>query len=196
MKLLKSNSISGNQENNELDRVSGFSLIYDQYSPLIWKHIFLRVSSREETNDLTAEVFLKTWEYLKSGKKIRQIRSFLYRVANNLVIDWYRSRKPVISLDQELTEGEFFLETEAKIEERLSFQEEKEVLLAKLNQLKEKEKTLLILRFVDELEIEEIAKVLGKSRGAIRVGLHRALKSLAQLEEAKLNKDISENDRV
>ncbi|MEW5805671.1 MAG: RNA polymerase sigma factor [Patescibacteria group bacterium] len=181
MKAQKSN-FPENKESVDLNRVSGFSLVYDQYSPLIWKHIFLRVSLKEEANDLTAEVFLKTWEYLKSGRKIRQIKPFLYRAANNLVIDWYRSRKKIISLDQDLADQELKLEVDAKAEQKLIIKEELRDLMVKLDLLREKEKALLVMRFVDGLEIDEIAKILGKSKGAVRVGLHRALKSLTQAD--------------
>ncbi len=168
----------GEPKNIDLDQVSGFSLVYDYYSPLIWKHIFLRVSLREETNDLTSEVFLKTWGYLNSGRKINKIKSFLYRTADNLIIDWYRSRKKVASLESDLSEDEKSLIQESDLESNMAVSEEVSVLMSKIGRLNEKEKKILLLRFVDDLEIEEISEVLGKSKGAIAVAIHRALKSL------------------
>jgi RNA polymerase sigma-70 factor (ECF subfamily) len=168
-------------EEINLDRVSGFSLIYDYYSPLIWKHIFLRVTPKEEVNDLTSQVFLKTWEYLKSGGKIKQIKPFLYRTANNLVIDWYRSKKRVINFGESFAEEEMGLEALSEIERKIETEEKIKFLIEKLNLLREKEKTVLLMKFVDELEIGEIAQVLGKSKGAVSVSLHRALKSLDKL---------------
>lgn len=168
----------GEPKNIDLDQVSGFSLVYDYYSPLIWKHIFLRVSLREETNDLTSEVFLKTWGYLNSGRKINKIKSFLYRTADNLIIDWYRSRKKVASLESDLSEDEKSLIQESDLESNMAVSEEVSVLMGKIGRLNEKEKKILLLRFVDDLEIEEISEVLGKSKGAIAVAIHRALKSL------------------
>ena len=173
----------GEPENIDLDHASGFSLVYDYYSPLIWKHIFLRVSLREESNDLTSEVFLKTWDYLNSGRKIKKIKSFLYRTADNLIIDWYRSRKKVASLESDLSEDEKSLIQESELENNLIISEEVAGLMEKINQLNEKERKILILRFVDDLEIEEISEVLGKSKGAVTVAIHRALKSLNSLLE-------------
>lgn len=174
-------------ENNDLEQASGFSLVYDHYSPLIWKHIFLRISLREETNDLTSEVFLKTWDYLNSGRKIQKIKSFLYRTADNLVIDWYRSRKKIFSLEKDISEEEDALILDPEIEKNLMIAEETALLMKNIRQLEEKERKLLLLRFVDELEIEEIGEVLGKSRGAVTVAIHRALKSLGQLSETANN---------
>ncbi len=171
----------GEPENIDLDQVSGFSLVYDYYSPLIWKHIFLRVSLREETNDLTSEVFLKTWDYLNSGRKIRKIKSFLYRTADNLIIDWYRSRRKVASLESDLSEDEKSLIQESDLESNMAVSEEVSVLMGKIDRLNEKERKILLFRFVDDLEIEEISEVLGKSKGAITVAIHRALKALSKM---------------
>ncbi len=174
----------GEPENIDLDQVSGFSLVYDYYSPLIWKHIFLRVSLREEANDLTSEVFLKTWNYLNSGRKINKIKSFLYRTADNLIIDWYRSRKKVASLESDLSEDENSLVQESELENKMVISEEVSVLMERIGRLNEKQRKVLILRFVDDLEIEEIAEVLEKSKGAVAVTIHRALKSLNSLTDS------------
>ncbi|HCI05487.1 TPA: hypothetical protein DEX28_01955 [Patescibacteria group bacterium] len=173
--------MKGEPENIKLDQVSGFSLVYDYYSPLIWKHIFLRVSLKEEANDLTSEVFLKTWDYLNSGKKIKKIKSFLYRTADNLIVDWYRSKKRVSSLEQDVSEDENSLVQDPLLEDKIIVSEEVESLMKKIDRLQEKERKILLLRFVDELEIEEISEILGKSKGAITVAIHRALKSLDSL---------------
>ena len=141
----------------------------------------MRVSLREETNDLTSEVFLKTWDYLSSGRKINKIKSFLYRTADNLIIDWYRSRKRVASLESDLSEDEKSLIQESDLESNMAVSEEVSVLMGKIGRLNEKERKILLLRFVDDLEIEEISEVLGKSKGAIAVAIHRALKALSKM---------------
>ena len=179
-------------ENSDLDQASGFSLVYDHFSPLIWKHIFLRISLKEETNDLTSEVFLKTWDYLNSGRKIQKIKSFLYRTADNLVIDWYRSRKKIFSLEKDISEDEDVLIVESEMENNLMIAEDVVLLMKNINRLDEKEKRLLILRFVDDLKIDEISEVLSKSRGAVTVAIHRALKSLMVIVNAE-KKDEKES---
>ncbi len=64
----------------DIGSVHGFGSVYDAYAERIWRHIFIRIQLREETNDLTSQVFYKTWEYVKSGRHIMNISAFLYRL--------------------------------------------------------------------------------------------------------------------
>jgi len=164
----------------DLRKAEDFAVVYDYYSAKIWRHIYLRTSSPEDTNDLIAEVFTKTWEYVKTGKRIKNIKPFLYKSANNLFIDWYRARQKVTELQTELSgeEHENLLVQEDTSRQLLSSLASQEEIAQALNKIAAKDKELLIMRFVDELEISEIAEILDKSRGTTAVALHRALKSL------------------
>ena len=163
-------------------RADQFAGVYDVYAKKLWRHIYLRTSRQEETNDLVAEVFLKTWEYLKSGKSINNIQAFLYRSAHNSIVDWYRSRNKVVELQTSLEEGEYDdLMIQEDSMERILLSVSARMNVEKvLRQIPENERNLLIMRFIDELEIKEIANVLGKTTGAVSVGIHRALKLFEQ----------------
>jgi RNA polymerase sigma-70 factor (ECF subfamily) len=157
-----------------------FAEVYDLYAKKLWRHIFLRTSRREETNDLVAQVFLKTWEYLKTGKSIENIQAFLYRTAHNSLVDWYRSKTKVVELNSSLEEGEYddLMVEEDPAGKILISVETRLQLHQALQRLPEPERNILIMRFIDELEISEISKILQKTKGAVSVGIHRALKVL------------------
>jgi RNA polymerase sigma-70 factor (ECF subfamily) len=77
-----------------------FSKIYDQYIDKIYRFIFLKVNSPEISQDLTSETFLRTWEVFKN-KEIKNIQAFLYKIAKNLVINYYREKEKIQFLSTE-----------------------------------------------------------------------------------------------
>src|SRR4051812_6244882 len=71
---------------------------YNQYADAIFRYCFYKVSNRERAADLVQDTFTKTWIYLSNGKKVANLKAFLYKTANNLIIDWFRKKK-MYSLD-------------------------------------------------------------------------------------------------
>ena len=83
----------------KLDK-NGKALIgaYDLYAEKLYRYVFLRTSSKETAEDIVSNVFLKTWDYLqKENSSIKNYRAFLYRVAHNLIVDYYKekSKRPI-----------------------------------------------------------------------------------------------------
>src|SRR5689334_6788969 len=70
-----------------------FLSAYDSYSAAIYRHCFFRVYSKTRAEELVQETYARVWQYLMQGKTVDNIRAFLYRVANNLVIDESRKKK-------------------------------------------------------------------------------------------------------
>ncbi len=162
----------------DLHSAAGFGALYDAYAVKIWSHIFMRIRLREEANDLSSQVFFKTWEYVKKGNSITNVKSFLYRTADNAIIDWSRANKNVASIDESIEESGNEPAYHERFEEATLAKDQAQGVYEKLALLSEKERSLLLMRFVEEFEIEEIAQILGKSTGAIAVAVHRALKHL------------------
>ena len=80
------------------DIAYAFEKTYTDESDAIFRFCLVRVSNREQALDLTQETFLRLWQSLSQDKEIANARAFLFTVAHNLVIDWYRKKKSV-SLD-------------------------------------------------------------------------------------------------
>jgi len=152
-----------------------FSKIYDKYIDKIYRFIFLKVSSQEIAQDLTSETFLRGWESFKNGTKIENPQAFLYRIARNLVTDHYREkgRTQVVS-----AEYASIVDPRINLEERANLNSDLEEIKRGLVKIKDEYQDVIIYRYLNELSIPEIAKVMDKSEGTVRVLLHRALKSL------------------
>ncbi|MFC1663673.1 RNA polymerase sigma factor [Patescibacteria group bacterium] len=152
-----------------------FSKIYDKHIDKIYRFIFLKVSSQEIAQDLTSEVFLRGWKSFKQKRDIENPTAFLYQIARNLVVDHYREKGKtrVFSIEyQEITDPR------ANLEEKAALTSDLNTVQQALTNIKEDYQTVIIWRYLDDLSILEIAEILDKSEEAVRVMLHRALKSL------------------
>jgi RNA polymerase sigma-70 factor (ECF subfamily) len=168
----------------EIDKISKqFLDAYDKYADDLFRHVIFRVSDKEAAKELLQETFMKTWEYMKKGNKVDEIRPFLYRVLHNQLIDYLRKRKPQVSLD-ELSEDGFDIAHGGRKEEESRIDAKK--LLVLLDELEESYRNVLVMRYVDDMTIQEIAELTGDQPNSISVRLHRALKKLKELHDERL----------
>ncbi len=153
-----------------------FGKLYDLYADRIYRFIYFKVSSKEEAQDITSEVFLKAWEYLNGGQPVKHLSAFLYRIARNLVIDFYRLK----AKQQEDLFSDNFLEQSdhAELLKRIEIRADVKSVYKVLAQLKEEYREVLMLKYVDELSSKEISEVLQKNESNVRVLLHRATHEL------------------
>lgn len=163
-----------------------FLSAYDQWSDAIERHCYFRVFSREKAEDLTQETFKKTWMYILQGKEIENMKAFLYRVANNLIIDESR-KKTTISLDQLQGEGEDEDGESALIDRLQDPKHTEEALMGRmdsqwvhtaLSKLDEKQREVLTLRYLDGFDPREIAEMTGENPNTVSVHLYRAIQKL------------------
>ncbi len=163
------------------DTQSIFMQAYDTYGDAIFRYCLFETSNRQVALDLTQDTFMKVWSYLEEGKKVEYMKAFLYRVAGNLVID-YRRKKKSDSLDDLMEEG---FDVEHDERERLTDMFDAKQLMELLNELTDTYKNVIIMRFIDDLSIKEIAEATGESENAISVRIHRGTEKLRQLYLAK-----------
>ncbi len=150
---------------------------YDRYADALYRHCYFRVYSRARAEELVQETFMKTWVYLSEGKRIDNMKAFLYRVATNLVVDEVRKKKEE-SLEN-LLESSAISEpaADSTLETEVSFRE----VVRMMGRLPEAEREILVLRYVDDLDPREIAEILGITANNASVRLNRALAQLRQL---------------
>ena len=174
-----------------------FILAYDENVKEINRFIYFKVGSREEADDLTSLIFLKAWNYVQSKNLLeaKTLRALLYKIARNAIIDHYREQRTRSELsfeanlneDGELKDGAEFIKDEKSdvkaLETKIDNDAELALIEKNLPLLKEEYRELIIMRFINDLSLEEIADINQKSKGSIRVGLHRALKALRELIE-------------
>lgn len=155
-----------------------FGRLYDKYAERLFRFIVWRVGSREEAQDLTAEVFLKCWQYIgKEHGPVENFQALIYRIAANAVVDYHR-QKGRTHLIENIDEWRNLADRGTDAESELQKKDDWQMVAGLLDKLSSSEKELLLMRFVEDLSVGEIAKILDKSQVAVRVALHRAVRAL------------------
>src|SRR5262249_19800080 len=160
-------------------RTVQFARVFEAHSDELFRHALLRLSDRERAVELTQECFLKAWKYVADGGDVRQYRSFLYRILNNLIIDEYRRHKAT-SLDAMLENEETSTMVESELLRDETDEMEQAVVrfdsaraVAALAQVGETHRSVLVMRYIDGLSPKEIAESLGESENTVSVRIHR-----------------------
>ena len=153
---------------------------YEQYADAIFRYCYFRVNNRELAKELVQETFIRVFEYFKKHE-IENIKPFLYKVALNLVIDYSRQKRiKEISLEELYEKQGFEPVSSSSLEIIISSLEIKNILQS-LNQLKEDDHQVIMMRYFDGLEPKEIAEILNENSNIISVRLNRAVKKLREL---------------
>ncbi|MDE2001401.1 MAG: RNA polymerase sigma factor [Patescibacteria group bacterium] len=163
-----------------------FGALYDHYIPQIYRFILFKVSRKDQAEDLTHEVFLSAWQNMPRYRhRGHPFSSWLYQIARNAVIDFYRTSKNTVQIEMV---NEDLLRPVASSQEELNGTLEMETLQKCIAELRPDYQDLIIMRFVEELPYAETAAALDKSEGAVRLMQHRALKDLKTIYETKYGK--------
>lgn len=161
-----------------------FVKAYDESVNDIYRFVYFKVGNKEEANDITSMIFLKTWNHIQTNslEDSKTLRALLYKIARTTIIDHYREtgHKISVSLDDEESKIDVIDEAEDP-QERMDQAANLELIKSKLPLLKEEYREVIIMKFINDLTLEEIADITGKKKGNIRVLLHRALGALKEL---------------
>ena len=165
-----------------------FIQAFDEFSDALYRHCYFRVYSKEKAEELVQETFMKAWQYIAKGNEVENMRAFLYRIANNLVIDYSRKKKEE-SLDALLAISPTY---EPSVDGRK--ETERNLMLDHLHQmmnlLPDEVRHILLLRYVEDLDPKEIALVLDITPNNVSVRLNRAHTTLKQLIDNLENREI------
>ncbi len=152
--------------------------IYDRYAEPIYRYLYRILGNAAESEDLTSEVFLKLLQTLGTRRAPRkQLAGWLYRVAHNAAMDFLRKQGKRGTMPLEEAVASDSEPPSSKVEE----QEASEKLRSSLQHLTVEQQQVILLRFGEELKLAEIAQLMGKSLGAVKIQQHRAIRRLRQL---------------
>jgi RNA polymerase sigma-70 factor, ECF subfamily len=172
-----------------------FVLFYDEYFDKIYRYIYFKVGNKEEAEDLTSAFFAKLWNIVREGKIGNPLtfKSFVYTLARNLIIDHYRktSQSSIQYIDNNVdgSEDDGFNDKNELRDEKINLELslDREFAVEKIKQellnLKDEYREIIILRYMEQLSIDETARATGKTKSNVRVLTHRALKALTALME-------------
>ena len=153
------------------------TLAYETYSEALLRYCYSKISDKEKASDLTQETFVRTWQYLMKGNSIQNDKSFLYTTLRHLIIDDYRKKK-CISLDTLISKG---LEPASHPEENLFTTIETTRVMKYVDQLPARYSSIIIMRYVKDLSVQDIARIINTSENVVSVRIHRGLHKLRVL---------------
>lgn len=159
-----------------------FGQLYDIHFDRIYAYIYRKTSDRQLAEDLTSDTFMKALAGIKSYTYTGQpFVAWLYRIASNLVTDHYRSRRVTAPLDEGLQ-----LPATGPTPEEAALQLDGQMMVARAIQtLSPDQQDVVLLRFSSGLKLKEIADVVGKTEGAVKALMFRALGGLrGKLQES------------
>jgi len=158
------------------ERRKKFSKIYDLQINKIYRFVFLKVNSKEIAEDITSETFSKAWSVFKNNnKKIENISAFLYRIAKNLVTDYYRIKEQKRTVP---VEDLPIPDENQNIEEKAINKSDMRDIRVALANLNQDYQNVIVWYYLDDLHISKVAELVGKTEATTRVLIHRALSSL------------------
>jgi RNA polymerase sigma-70 factor (ECF subfamily) len=159
--------------------VEAFGDLYDIYLNRIYRYVFYQVKVKMLAEDLTEDIFLKAWKALgKYRGDGPSFQTWLYRIANNHVIDYFRTNRKIAHLDTEISINSYsFQDTEDPKElAEISIMHKK--IMEHISCLPFNQRQIIILKFIEGLDNRDIEQITGKKQGAIRILQMRALNSL------------------
>ncbi len=157
------------------------SELYRRHANAIFRYVYYRVGDQAVAEDMVGEVFVRALEGLASYRDTgRPFEAWLYRIAQARVVDYYRqqTRRQTAPLDERLAAGDELepsLVAAQKDESRRTWEA--------VNDLTEDQQQVISMRFIAGYSTQEVARLLGKTEGAVKALQHRALASLRRLLE-------------
>jgi RNA polymerase sigma-70 factor (ECF subfamily) len=163
-------------DKTRLDR--DFTALYEAHLRDVYSYAYYRCGNHHDAEDLTEQTFLQAYRHFERAQREsngRPLRPWLIRIAHNLAANYYRdrSRRPQTQLEDAAVVSDPH-DTESLVEGR----EELEAVLRGVSQLPDDRREALIMRFALDMDNREIARAMGRSEGATKVLLHRAIKQL------------------
>ena len=165
---------------------SAFAELYERHFPRIYRFVYSRVRDQTVAEDVTSDVFMKALAGIgRYRDRGWPFSSWLYQIASNTIVDRFRTLHPAEDIDRQ-----FGLSDDSSLEEDASRRDDVRRIGALIRALPDQQRTALVLKFQEDLAVEDIAAVMGKSSGATRVIIHRAIATIrvrlhgANIEEA------------
>ncbi len=152
-----------------------FGELYDRYIEKIYRFLYYKTHQREVAKDLASHVFTKA---LRAAQRFYEqeggtVQAWLFRIARNAVIDYYRTQKQHLSVDDA-----WGVSAAEDIERDAANKEMLEQVREYMQELPAEQRDVIMLRLWEELSYEEIARITGKSEAACRMAFSRALRTL------------------
>ncbi|KQU19386.1 RNA polymerase subunit sigma [Bacillus sp. Leaf13] len=163
---------------------NAFGEIVELYKDKVFQICFRMLGNRQEAEDLAQEAFVRAFVNIRSFNVQMKFSTWLYRIATNLCIDRLRKKKPDYYLDAEVsgTEGlnmySQIASDMAKPEDEVESLELQETIQVEIMKLPEKYRSVIVLKYIEELSLKEISEILDLPVGTVKTRIHRGREAL------------------
>jgi len=157
--------------------MTDFAALYQRYSPDVFRFALYLSGERGDAEDITSETFVRAWT-APEPIRMATVKGYLFTIARNLFLQGLRRRARQVELRDEHHDPRAGPHARAEVNAELR------AVLAELQKLPEVDRAALLMRAVEEMPYEEIARALGITLAAVKVKIHRARLALAHIRGA------------
>jgi len=157
--------------------MTDFSSLYKKYAQDVYRFALYLSGERGEAEDITSETFVRAWT-APGPIEMVTVKGYLFAIARNLFLHGLRKKSRHVVLNEDLRDPQANPYKQAEQKEKLAS------VLTELQKLPEESRSALLMRAVDGMAYEEIARALGISLAAVKVKIHRARLALAGIRDA------------
>ncbi len=163
-----------------------FAQLYEEHFDKIYRYVALRIGDRAEAEDITQQVFLKALRSISSFRwKGIPFSAWLFRIAHNQVVDYLRKKTKQATVPIDEVQVSVSSDPQLLMEQRLNIEQ----LISATKRLTEAQREVISLRFAGELPIADVARIMGKSEGAVKALQHSAIVALRKVLSAELRSE-------
>ncbi|MGA9398289.1 MAG: RNA polymerase sigma factor [Anaerolineaceae bacterium] len=156
---------------------SALSMTYELFSPIIYRYAYHLLGDPNLAEECLADTYKRFLQSIKNGSGPKtNLKAYLYRIAHNWIIDRYRD-----SVDNDLELSEEFSDGKSDPKSEVHQKLEQETIRKAVMRLTAEQRQVIVLKYIEEYENDEIAQILNKNIGSIKALQHRALASLRKL---------------
>jgi RNA polymerase sigma-70 factor, ECF subfamily len=163
---------------------SAFAELVELYKDKVFQICFRMLGNRHEAEDIAQEAFIRAYVNIETFNQKRKFSTWLFRIATNLCIDRIRKKKPDYYLDAEVagTDGlTMYSQVAADVqmpEDEVENMELQETIQKEISKLPEKYRSVIVLKYIEELPLQEISEILDMPLGTVKTRVHRGREAL------------------
>ncbi|XXM71598.1 RNA polymerase sigma factor SigW [Lysinibacillus sphaericus] len=163
---------------------SAFAELVELYRDKVFQICFRMLGNRHEAEDIAQEAFIRAYVNIETFNQKRKFSTWLFRIATNLCIDRIRKKKPDYYLDAEVagTDGlTMYSQVAADVqmpEDEVENMELQETIQKEISKLPEKYRSVIVLKYIEELPLQEISEILDMPLGTVKTRVHRGREAL------------------
>ncbi len=162
-----------------LETQTDLEIAFIQYNRLVYKYVYVFFNSKEIAEDLTQDTFIRAWKYKHTfNPQKASLKTWLVSIARSLCFDYSKKRSISTPLTQDFDN---LINNDENVEKSVTNQVLIEYIYSRLSLLSENDRDLIILRFYNELTIEEVSQLINKSYDATKVAINRAFTKLKEI---------------